>query len=315
MAPYDPTSDITKKKALVTSCIRRKVEAVGIDSPKLDMKATQARCIQNAFPDVDEDAAKKSYAELIAKSGELEAEALRVSHELEAVMRFTMDEGPTKEVNKAARKECLKTLGLEIEVGDYLSYVTEHFKKGNLDEKKKIDACTYKTSIIGKWIRERQMLIRECALEAQKKLPENLQSDLKVLYALQLNTTALETSLSCSEREESTIIDGPTGPSGVMDVYCTVHGKAPKECQHCASQVYTTVDAATVEKEVDSCYIKKEAVNPLYKEYIAYMKKVVKRKRAIRVCLVKAAGVTDVSRFKADVMKTEAPDVSTKQAT
>ncbi|KAL1477770.1 hypothetical protein MTO96_035495 [Rhipicephalus appendiculatus] len=97
-------------------------------------------------------------------------------------------------------------------------------------------------------------MIRECALEAQKKLPANLKGDLQFLYALHLNATALEIYLSCAEREEDTIVDGPTGAGGVVDVYCTNNGKAPRKCP-----------------PVDACYSKKEAAHPLYKQYTAYL--------------------------------------------
>ncbi|XP_075739213.1 uncharacterized protein LOC119173733 isoform X1 [Rhipicephalus microplus] len=271
MLPLDGTNDVVKRKAIVTTCMEKELETRGFDTPGLDIKAIQAKCLKCAFPKLSEADAVAQYKGVVKNFESYEENALRVSSELKAAMRFMLDEGPTKQMNEAARAVCLKTMAPGVTSDKYMSHAIGMFKKGDLETKKKIDACTYKNSLKGKWVRARQTMIRECALEAQKKLPANLRGDLQFLYALHLNSTALEIYLSCAEHEEDTIVDGPTGAGGVVDVYCTNNGKAPRKCPQCASEVYTTVDAAKVEATVDACYSKKEAAHPLYKQYTAYL--------------------------------------------
>lgn len=143
------------------------------------------------------------------------------------------------------------------------------------------------------------MMIRSCALAAQKQLPANLQNDLSFLYALHLNASALDIYLSCAEHEEDTIVDGPTAAGGPVDVYCTSNGKAPPKCPQCASEVYTTVDAATVEATVDACYSKKEAAHPLYKEYTAYLGRLKATSDARTKCLHDVLGAQQATALAA----------------
>ncbi|KAK8757024.1 hypothetical protein V5799_000274 [Amblyomma americanum] len=255
MTPIDGTNEVVKRKSV----------------PSLDIKAIQAKCLKCAFPKLSEADALARYKEVVKTFESYEDNAVRVTSELEAAMRYVLDEGPTKEMNDAARTMCLKTMAPGVASNQYMTHAVSLFKKGDLETKKKIDACTYKNSLKGKWVRARQMMIRECALEAQKKLSANLQGDLQFLYALHLNTTALDIYLSCAEHEEDTIVDGPTGPGGPVDVYCTSQGRPPRKCPQCAAEVYTTVDAGKVEAAVDACYSKKEAAHPLYKEYTGYL--------------------------------------------
>ncbi|KAL3195107.1 hypothetical protein MRX96_045772 [Rhipicephalus microplus] len=160
MLPLDGTNDVVKRKAIVTTCMEKELETRGFDTPGLDIKAIQAKCLKCAFPKLSEADAVAQYKGVVKNFESYEENALRVSSELKAAMRFMLDEGPTKQMNDAART------------------------KGDLEAKKKIDACTYKNSLKGKWVRARQTMIRECALEAQKKLPANLRGDLQFLYAL-----------------------------------------------------------------------------------------------------------------------------------
>lgn len=271
MRPVDGSNEVVKRKAVMTACMKKEVETKGVDAPSLDMRAIQSKCLKCAFPKLPQAEALARYQEVVKAFERLEEDALRTNFELEAAMRFTLDEGPSKEMNDAARTSCLKTMAPGVTSNQYVPYVMSLFKKGDLETKKKIDACTYKNSLKGKWVHARQMMIRSCALAAQKQLPANLQNDLNFLYALHLNATALNIYLSCAEHEEDTIVDGPTAPGGPVDVYCTSNGKAPPKCPQCASDVYTTVDAAKVESTVDACYGKKESAHPLYKEYTAYL--------------------------------------------
>ncbi|XP_065299001.1 uncharacterized protein [Dermacentor albipictus] len=285
MLPLDGTNEVVKRKAIVTTCMEKELETKGLDTPGLDIKAIQAKCLKCAFPKLSEADAVARYKDVVKNFENYEENAVRVNSELKAAMRFMLDEGPTKEMNDAARTACLKTMAPGVTSDKYMSHVVSLFKKGDLETKKKIDACTYKNSLKGKWVRARQTMIRECALEAQKKLPANLRGDLQFLYALHLNATALEIYLSCAEREEDTIVDGPTGAGGAVDVYCTTNGKAPRKCPQCASEEYTTVDAAKVEAMVDACYSKKEAAHPLYKQYTAYLGQVKAKNIAKGKCL------------------------------
>ncbi|KAM7308068.1 uncharacterized protein ISCGN_011703 [Ixodes scapularis] len=114
--------------------------------------------------------------------------------------------------------------------------------------------------------------------------------------------------LTCAENEEDTIVDGPTGPTGYVDVYCTSHGRAPRKCPQCASEIYTTVDAGKVESTVDACYSKKEKSHPLYKEYAAYLEKVQQKTEAIEKCVYEVIGQ---KRSQAAVMKPKTSAAST----
>ncbi|XP_037578857.2 uncharacterized protein LOC119461574 [Dermacentor silvarum] len=285
MLPLDGTNEVVKRKAIVTTCMEKELETRGLDTPGLDIKDIQAKCLKCAFPKLSEADALARYKDVVKNFESYEENAVRVNSELKAAMRFMIDEGPTKEMNDAARTECLKTMAPGVTSDKYMSHVVSLFKKGDLETKKKIDACTYKNSLKGKWVRARQTMIRECALEAQNKLPANLRGDLQFLYALHLNSTALEIYLSCAEREEDTIVDGPAGAGGAVDVYCTNNGEAPRKCPQCASEEYTTVDAAKVEATVDACYSKKEAAHPLYKQYTTYLGQLKAKKKAKGKCL------------------------------
>lgn len=300
MAPTDGTSEIVKRKAIMMSCVQKELSAKGIDTPSLDIRAIQMKCLKCAFPKASDAEAVNLYKDVMQKFEKMEAEALRVSSELEAAMRFTLDDGPTMEMNGAARTTCLAQMAPGVKASQYLELVTSLMKKGDLNTKKKIDVCTYKNSLRGKWVQARQIMIQECALEAKKKLPAQLQNDLSFLYALHLNNTALKTYLTCAENEEDTIVDGPTGPTGYVDVYCTSHGRAPRKCPQCASEIYTTVDAGKVESTVDACYSKKEKAHPLYKEYAAYLEKVQQKTEAIEKCVYEVIGQ---KRSQAAVMK------------
>lgn len=299
MRPLDGSNEVVKAKAVMTSCMEKEVETKGVDAPGLDMKAIQSKCLKCAFPKLPQADALARYKEVLKTFERLEEDALRTNFELEAAMRFTLDEGPTKEMNDAARAACLKILAPGVPSNQYVALVMGLFKKGDLETKKKIDACTYKTSLKGKWVNARQMIIRSCALAAQKQLPANLQNDLSFLYALHLNTTALNIYLSCAEHEEDTIVDGPTVPGGPVDVYCTTNGKAPPKCPQCASELYTTVDAAKVESTVDACYSQKESAHPLYKEYTTYLGRLKATSDARTKCLHDVLGVQKATALAA----------------
>ncbi|KAL1475286.1 hypothetical protein MTO96_037399, partial [Rhipicephalus appendiculatus] len=53
-------------------------------------------------------------------------------------------------MNDAARTVCLKTMAPAVTSDKYMSHAIGMFKKGDLETKKKIDACTYKSSLKGK---------------------------------------------------------------------------------------------------------------------------------------------------------------------
>ncbi|KAH6927931.1 hypothetical protein HPB50_009974 [Hyalomma asiaticum] len=163
MLPLDGTNEVVKRKTIVTTCMEKELEAKGFDTPGLDIKAMQAKCLKCAFPKLSEADAVAQYKGVVKSFESYEENALRVNSE---------------------------------------------------------------------WVHARQTMIRECALEAEKKLPANLKGDLQFLYALHLNSTALEI---------------PVAAGGAVDVYCTTNGKAPSKCPQCASEAYTTVDAAKVE--------------------------------------------------------------------
>ncbi|XP_003737184.1 uncharacterized protein LOC100905890 [Galendromus occidentalis] len=204
-----------------------------------------------------------------------EAKALDLSAKVEAGMRYLLDDGDLLADHESARWNC----------GMSQMRYESLLLNGDLAAKQKIDACTFRNSVRGKWYVEKQRLIRESVIEVAQSLRDRpmLLKDLRIVFALHLNSTALDKYIDCTARNLDLSVQGPFH-DGSIQVDCSVSGPSKSAGGNsCVARALQARNAEEVEAMVDDIFNEKKQGSAVFGSFAKFVNVRKQRKNQIDV--------------------------------